>query len=112
NAAEVPVQPDEPSGAQLQDPSGTATPTEGQPAQSASSQKKWEFATVGYAWFAGAKGETDVIGPVAPVGLDLSFGDVLKAFKFAFMGAAEARRDRLLILGDPTFIHLDARTRI
>ena len=74
--------------------------------------KKWKFATIGYVWFAGANGKTDVIGPVAPVDLDLSFGDVLKAFKFAFMGAAEARRDRLVILGDLTFIHLDTKRGI
>jgi opacity protein-like surface antigen len=75
----------------------------------AKASKQWEFATIGYAWFASAKGETDVIGPVEPVGLDLSFGDVLKAFKFAFMGAAEARHDRIFVLGDLTFIHLDAK---
>src|SRR4029450_1173286 len=69
--------------------------------QSAAS-RKWQFATTGYVWFASAKGETDVIGPVEPVGLDLSFGDVLKAFKFAFMGAAEARHDRIFVLGDLT----------
>ena len=67
----------------------------------------WKFATIGYAWLAGAKGETDVIEVVDPVGLDLSFGDVLKAFEFAFMGAAEARNGRFVILGDLTFIHLD-----
>jgi len=75
-------------------------------------EKKWKFATIGYAWFAGAEGKTDVIGPVEPVDLDLSFGDVLKAFKFAFMGAAEARRDRLVVLGDLTFIHLDTKEGI
>lgn len=79
--------------------------TAGQPA----SKEEWEFATVGYAWFAGAWGETDIIGPTPPVDLSLPFGKVLKAFKFAFMGAAEARHDRLLFLGDLTFIHLDAR---
>src|SRR4029453_18662174 len=31
---------------------------------------------------------------------------------FAFMGAAEARRDRVVILGDLTFIHLDAKKGI
>ena len=73
---------------------------------------KWHFATIGYVWFAGAKGETDVIVPLDPVGLDLSFGDVLDAFKFAFMGAAEARKGRLVILGDLTFIHLEANKGI
>jgi len=72
----------------------------------------WQFATIGYAWFANAHGETDVIGPAAPVGLDLSFSDVLKAFQFAFMGAAEARHDRFVALGDLTFIHLDTKKGI
>ena len=69
---------------------------------------KWKLSTTAYVWFAGAKGKTDIIGPVDPVDLDLSFGDVIKAFKFAFMGAAEARKDRLIFLGDLTFIHLEA----
>jgi hypothetical protein len=82
------------------------------PAPPAPPGKKWEFATIGYVWMAGANGETDVIKSLKPVGLDLSFGDVLKAFKFALMGAAEARRDRLVILGDVTFIHLDTKRGI
>ena len=74
--------------------------------------KQWEFATVTYVWLAGAKGDVDVIGPVEPVHLDLSVGDVLDSFKFAFMGAAEARHDRLVFLGDLTFIHLEAKKGI
>jgi hypothetical protein len=86
-------------------------PSEGV-APNSTTKKKWEFATIGYVWFAGAWGKTDVIGPVEPVDLRLPFGKVLKAFKFAFMGAAEARHDRLVFLGDLTFIHLDARQGI
>ncbi|HEY4070583.1 MAG TPA: hypothetical protein VGM04_03390 [Sphingomicrobium sp.] len=67
---------------------------------------KWHFATIGYAWLAGAWGKTDVIGPLPPVDLDLPFGKVLKGFKFAFMGAAEARHDRFVVVGDLIFIHL------
>lgn len=85
---------------------------EGKAEAPAAPEKKWEFATIGYVWFAGAKGQTDVIGPVPPVDLDLDFGDVLKGFKFAFMGAAEARHDRIVFLGDLTFIHLDAKQGI
>jgi len=89
-------------------------PTDAPPGQSANSttKEKWQFATLGYAWLAGAWGKTDVIGPVQPVDVDLPFNKVLKAFKFAFMGAAEARKDRVVILGDLTFIHLDARQGI
>lgn len=74
--------------------------------------KKWKFATIGYAWLVTAKGETDVIGPLEPVGLDLSIGDILKALKFVFMGAAEARKDRLVIVGDLMFTHLAAKEGI
>jgi len=61
---------------------------------------------------AGASGKTDLIGAVPLVDLDLPFGKVLKSLKFAFMGAAEAKRDRVVILGDLTFIHLDTRKGI
>jgi hypothetical protein len=98
---------DEPAPA---DQAQSAARPETQPA--ATSAKDWEFATIGYVWFAGAHGRTDVVGPAEPVDLDLSFGDVLKAFKFAFMGAAEAKHDRLVILGDLTFIHLDTKRGI
>src|SRR6476619_179099 len=78
----------------------------------AQNKSKWELSTIGYVWFAGAWGKTDVIGPVEPVDLSLPFGKVLKAFKFAFMGAAEAKHDRLVVLGDLTFIHLDTKEGI
>jgi opacity protein-like surface antigen len=69
-------------------------------------KKKWEFATIGYIFFAGAHGKTTPRDPLPPVDLDLKFGDILKAFKFAFMGAAEARNDRLVFLGDLMWVHL------
>lgn len=99
------------------DPSATAQPAdagsgETQSSEATTDEKKWKFATMGYGWFAGAKGKTDVIGPVPPVDLDLSFGDVLKALKFVLMGAAEARKDRLVILGDLMFVHMEAKEGI
>jgi hypothetical protein len=107
-AADPAVQPADPPAEQAQRPEPPPPPSPGHPAPS----NKWQFSTIGYIWFAGAWGKTDVIGPVEPVDLDLSFGKVLKAFKFAFMGAAEARHDRIVILGDLTFIHLDAKEGI
>lgn len=97
-------------------PAGAQTATlDPQPTGDAASNPndgKWHFATIGYVWFAGAWGKTDVIGPVAPVDLKLPFGKVLDAFKFAFMGAADVRRDRFVAFGDLTFIHLDAHKGI
>ena len=112
HADELAAQPAEPAPAAEQaaqpatPPQQSAEPTTPPDEAAAPSNKKWQFATIGYIWFAGAWGETDVIGPVAPVDLDLPFGKVLKAFKFAFMGAAEARHDRFVVLGDLMFIHL------
>ena len=74
--------------------------------QQTGDDKKWKFYTLGYVWLATAKGKTDVIGPVEPVDLDLSLGDVIDSFKFIFMGAAEARHDRTVVLGDLSFVHL------
>jgi hypothetical protein len=96
---------------QAADSSG-AVATQPGPAPSENSQvqvapkKKWEFATIGYVFFAGAYGKTTPRDPFSPVDLHLSFGDVLKSFKFAFMGAAEARHDRLVFLGDLMWVHL------
>lgn len=99
------------SAVDMTQPAEPASPSESSDSN-AVGKKKWEFATVGYIWFAGAWGKTDVIGPLPPVDLKLPFGKVLKAFKFAFMGAAEAKHDRFVILGDLTFIHLDAHQGI
>jgi hypothetical protein len=98
-----------PEASPAEDPATTDHPDQ-QP--DSTTQEKWKFATLGYAWLAGAWGKTDVIGPVQPVDVDLPFDKVLKAFKFAFMGAAEARNDRVVIVGDLTFIHLDANEGI
>ena len=75
-------------------------------AETTADDKKWKFYTIGYIWLATAKGQTDVIGPVEPVDIDLSLGDIIDGFKFIFMGAAEAQHDRFVVLGDLSFVHL------
>jgi hypothetical protein len=67
---------------------------------------KWHLATIGYVFAAGAYGKTTPRDPLPAVDVDLSFRDVLHSFKFAFMGAAEARKDRFVILGDLMWVHL------
>jgi hypothetical protein len=87
-----------------QPPNSTPAPERAE--TQATAKKKWEFATIGYFFLAGAYGKTAPRDPLPLVDLDLSFGDVLKAFKFAFMGAAEARNDRVVFLGDLMWVHL------
>ena len=59
NAAEPPVQPVELSEMQAQEPPQGQEPSATQSAttteKSAATKKKWEFSTIGYGWFAGAK---------------------------------------------------------
>lgn len=87
-------------------PPAPAPTTDAPSAAPAPAPKKWEFATIGYIFFAGAYGTTTPRDPLSPVDLHLTFGDVMKSFKFAFMGAAEARKDRLVFLGDLMWVHL------
>src|SRR5690348_3787740 len=61
-------------------PAATDASATAEDQQAAAEKKKWEFYTIGYVWLATAKGKTDVIGPVPPVDLDLSLGDVIDAF--------------------------------
>jgi hypothetical protein len=75
-------------------------------ARAAGPDTKWHFATIGYVFFAGAFGESTPRRPLPPVKVDLPFGDVLKVFKFGFMGAADARKGRLVFLGDLMWVHL------
>jgi hypothetical protein len=69
--------------------------------------KKWEFSTVTYLWAVGVHGDSD-ISPLPTVDVDLKFSKILKNLKFAFMGVAEARHDRLIFLGDLMWTHLGA----
>jgi len=62
----------------------------------------WRFSVVPYFWAAGLKGDVG-IGPLA-THVDLSFGDVVDALKFAFMIGGEARYKSYL--GDIDLIYI------
>lgn len=51
-------------------------------------------------WMSGLKGDLGVVAEVEPVGVDLSFFDIMSALKFAFMGSVEARSGRFVDAGD------------
>lgn len=72
----------------------------------------WQFSTYTYLWLAGIEGDMGVAEEVAPVEVDLSFGDIFDHLKFAFMGAAEARRGRFVATGDTMFIKMTASDNI
>lgn len=87
-----------------------AQPAPEQKAVETAPEKKWKFATLAYVWFANAHGYVDVIGPVAPVKVDMPFKEIFTHLKFpwAIMGAAEARHDRLVLFGDLMWARIGA----
>jgi hypothetical protein len=68
----------------------------------------WEFSAGPYLWLAGLEGDLGVVAQVEPVGLDLSFGDILDSLKFAAMGTFDARRGRFVASGDLLYLKLGA----
>jgi hypothetical protein len=72
------------------------------------SSSDWEVSAVPYFWLAGMKGDIGAIPNTQPVGVDISFGDIFKHLKLVFMGQAEARHGRLVLLGDVVWMKVGA----
>ena len=68
----------------------------------------WEFATTAYVWVSDLEGELRTAGDVQPVAVDLSYGDVLEHLKFAGFAALHARKGRLILMADLSYVHLGA----
>lgn len=64
----------------------------------------WHLNLSPYLWFAGAHGTVGALGHDASI--HASPGDLLSHFNFGLMGAAEARHDRFLLIGDLLWIRL------
>lgn len=117
------VETDAPSYAMLQPTAYPASsiPTDGlnskavstdQKSIDAASQNKWQFALVLYGWGLSVKGDVGAFREIEPIGIDVSFGELLDHLKLVFMGAAEARHDRLIFLGDLFWAKLGADKNI
>lgn len=81
-----------------------------QPAGAAGAAREagWQFSAGPYLWLAGLKGDMGVAEEVEPVAVDLSFGDILGAMKFAAMGTFEARNGRFVATADLLYLSLGA----
>ena len=71
-------------------------------------QAGWEFGLVPYLWMASLKGDLATISELPAVDVDASFPDIFEKTGFAFMLAAEARRERLGLVADFTYMELSA----
>ena len=61
----------------------------------------WSFTAAAYVWGAGLSGDVGVFG-LPPQDVDLPFSDIIGSLDFAFMGLAEARKDRFMLGVDLT----------
>lgn len=82
-------------------PAVSTTTTNPQPASS----DKWEFQVSPYFWLASLHGTGGVGNRTAQV--DMSFGDIFGALKFALMGTFEARKGKFVLLTDLEYVSIE-----
>ena len=68
----------------------------------------WEYTSSLYGWFPGIT--TTVATPVGEVEAEVDFEDVFETLDLAFLGALEARKGKLALIGDLQFFDVSAET--
>ena len=91
---------------------GVAVAQAAEPANPGTKQSEWQFSAQPYLWMSGMKGDMGVVEQVEPVGVDLSFIDIVGAMKFALMGNFEARKGRFVASADALFLSMGASDNI
>ncbi|MEO0698712.1 MAG: hypothetical protein AAFY81_03225 [Pseudomonadota bacterium] len=80
------------------------------PAEEAPAEDKWEITNTVYGWFPGIT--TTVETPIGEVQAGQSFGDVLETLDLAFLGALEARKGWLTLVGDVQYFDISAEDEV
>lgn len=75
-------------------------------AQTAAPESDWEYIATAYGWFPGVS--TTIDTPVGEIEAEVDFDEVLETLDIAFLGAFEARRGRLSLVGDLQFFDISA----
>jgi opacity protein-like surface antigen len=70
----------------------------------------WTFTAAAYLWGSGISGKSGVFG-LPPQEVDLGFGDILGDLDFAFMGLAEARKERFVLGADLTYTNVGSTVK-
>jgi hypothetical protein len=78
------------------------------PAAPAAAQDGWSFAVSPYVWLPGLTTKADT--PLGTVDVDTSASDAISELDFAFMGAAEARKDRWGLILDLIYSDISTST--
>ncbi|MEL7447112.1 MAG: hypothetical protein AAGK02_15095, partial [Pseudomonadota bacterium] len=74
----------------------------------AAADSDWEYTAKLYGWFPGVT--TTVETPIGEVEAEVDFDEVLETLDIAFLGAFEARKGRLALIGDLQFFDVSAET--
>lgn len=74
----------------------------------AAADTDWEYTATLYGWFPGIN--TTVETPIGEIEADVDFDEVLETLDLAFLGAFEARKGRLSLIGDLQFFDVSAET--
>ncbi|MEL6828604.1 MAG: hypothetical protein AAFO63_00565, partial [Pseudomonadota bacterium] len=67
----------------------------------AAAESDWEYTSTLYGWFPGVT--TTVETPVGEIEAEVDFDEVLETLDLAFLGALEARKGKLSLIGDFQF---------
>ncbi|MEL6475129.1 MAG: hypothetical protein AAFQ21_13685 [Pseudomonadota bacterium] len=74
----------------------------------AAADSDWEYTGKFYGWFPGVT--TTVETPIGEVEAEVDFDEVLETLDIAFLGAFEARKGRLSLIGDLQYFDVSAET--
>jgi len=74
----------------------------------AAAESEWEYTATLYGWFPGIS--TTVETPVGEIEAEVDFDEFLETLDIAFLGAFEARKGRLSLIGDLQFFDISAET--
>jgi len=77
-------------------------------AQNSDSENTWQYTATAYGWFPGVT--TTVETPIGKVKAEVDFDEVLETLDIAFLGAFEARKGKLSLIGDLQFFDVSAET--
>ena len=73
-------------------------------AQTATPEKDWEYIATAYGWFPGVSSTVET--PIGEIEAEVDFDEVLDTLDIAFLGAFEARKGRLSLIGDLQFFDI------
>ncbi len=75
-------------------------------AQSSEAENTWQYTATAYGWFPGVS--TTVETPVGDIEAEVDFDEILETLDIAFLGAFEARKGRVSLIGDLQFFDVSA----